>query len=784
MGYREPGRLATVHEKLMSPSRKKPEMNSESVRLQIEIKQKEAAQRREDIKRDKANRVRKASEKVENAQKIKMMGQLNQKQRLDEKLKRAAQQRNSKHLDVKLRAKDESQKVREVNFIQELEQDIKRTESVKKIKKYEKQTEKHAMTIEEQKELKARENELKEQAVIERKRKLETKRQSWVRELTNKRHLRNSAINQKLEEEKVAKIAAAKEKEQKREEILIAKRIAQEKEAEESKNKIKTKQLEAERRRQEELDKKKEKAAELAGYSQTSPRSVDRQGSSQTLSSIVSRKLCFNSDREEDHPDTAVPERPLPVKKNNKKKLKKIRARMNQRRETFEEILNGDKPPTPSKGKLGKLIGDISRQSALQGRDGKDTAWPANRALALDRSLIELIRTNAPTNLGDVVPLTQAISDLIQFQNLSLKTIKNIADLWRKCRAISSASLMCSNIPHAVVDMVNADAREFVSQGDKAAYKSEKWLLLDSMALLMIQCYEAPTGSDIAHQACLDTVCYCLLCDVFDRFSECSSIEAGNFGALPSAVFAFLTASLRSLLLRRKAPLWKTEFVAMLERTELLGAVSILYGSIVLDHNSDGSSSGITLTPESERTAMLILQAINNAALIDRALVQQILSAELICAQFRSVIACLLTSNVPDNIKHEAILAVGYFVLENDENQLKITQGEQPTILQQLCMLPFKYFSDQKLKTILFPTMIACCFQSADAMTIVAQEVSLVHFASFLTEGLTEFRQQEDTLLNDPDKGNHLRADRWLLHHRFPHELVGAAIKEFLSTTA
>ena len=121
-GYREPGRLATVHEKLMSPSRKKPEMNSENVRLQIEIKQKEAAQRREDLKREKANRVRQATQKVENAQKVKMMGQLNQKQRLDEKLKRAAQQRNSKHLDVKLRAKDESQKVREVNFIQELEQ--------------------------------------------------------------------------------------------------------------------------------------------------------------------------------------------------------------------------------------------------------------------------------------------------------------------------------------------------------------------------------------------------------------------------------------------------------------------------------------------------------------------------------------------------------------------------------------------------------------------------------------------------------------------------------------
>ena len=72
-------------------------------------------------------------------------------------------------------------------------------------------------------------------------------------------------------------------------------------------------------------------------------------------------------------------------------------------------------------------------------------------------------------------------------------------------------------------------------------------------------------------------------------------------------------------------------------------------------------------------------------------MVQRVLSSGLICSQFRSVIACLLTSNVPDNLKHEAILAVGYFVLSNEENQIRVTQGEQPTILQQLCMLPFRY---------------------------------------------------------------------------------------------
>jgi hypothetical protein len=80
--------------------------------------------------------------------------------------------------------------------------------------------------------------------------------QSKFSDLKN-RNLRNSAINQKLEEDKTAKLLAAKEKEIKREEIQSAKKAALEKEVELSKNKIKLKQAEAERRRQEELDKKK-----------------------------------------------------------------------------------------------------------------------------------------------------------------------------------------------------------------------------------------------------------------------------------------------------------------------------------------------------------------------------------------------------------------------------------------------------------------------------------------------------------------------------------------------
>ena len=156
--YREPGRLASVHEKLMSPSRKKSEKNSEAHRLEIEIRQNEAARRRLEIQRSKAAKVRKIAEKVESVQKNKNSVQLEKQKKLDQKMKRAEINKETNKTNIQIKLKDESQKIREANFIQELEQDIKRVETEKKIKKYHKQTQKHASSIEEQKELKTRGN--------------------------------------------------------------------------------------------------------------------------------------------------------------------------------------------------------------------------------------------------------------------------------------------------------------------------------------------------------------------------------------------------------------------------------------------------------------------------------------------------------------------------------------------------------------------------------------------------------------------------------------------------
>ncbi len=91
---------------------------------------------------------------MEKAQQNQKKAQQRAKINLEKKLKQATAKRNAQQQDLKIKAQDESQKVKEVNFINELEIGMKRVDGEKKIKKYEEKTEKHTLSLEEQKELK------------------------------------------------------------------------------------------------------------------------------------------------------------------------------------------------------------------------------------------------------------------------------------------------------------------------------------------------------------------------------------------------------------------------------------------------------------------------------------------------------------------------------------------------------------------------------------------------------------------------------------------------------
>ena len=153
--------------------------------------------------------------------------------------------------------------------------------------------------------------------------------------------------------------------------------------------------------------------------------------------------------------------------------------------------------------------------------------------------------------------------------------------------------------------------------------------------------------------------------DLFAICDECTSSELGLNGVISSSIFAFLTGCIRSSLLRDTKPPWHEDFIEMLRKTELLGAVTILYGLIVMEKNSTNPTQGIILNAEAERTSMLVLQALNFCSLMDLEMVQSQLSSTDMTSQFRSVIQCLLTSNVPTNIKHEGTVQLDILIVSH-----------------------------------------------------------------------------------------------------------------------
>ncbi|KAL8597589.1 hypothetical protein ACOMHN_001520 [Nucella lapillus] len=225
-----------------------------------------------------------------------------------------------------------------------------------------------------------------------------------------------------------------------------------------------------------------------------------------------------------------------------------------------------------------------------------------------------------------------------------------------------------------------------------------------------------------------------------------------------------------------------TQLILMLEVTDLVGIISLLYGMLL--HSAvpwrpdmapcelSVQTLTITVSDGACRTTWRCwpsvccsgLRMLNHMALLNLSMLLRALGEEGMWLEFRHMASYLIlysshhlcegllhmasylilysshhlcegllhmasylilysSHHLCEDLLHQVILCLGYFTLIHPDNQV---------VLQQLCSLPFQYFSDPRLTAVLFPALISCCYSNHSNRHILQWELRCVLLANFI----------------------------------------------------
>ncbi|XP_025994174.1 S phase cyclin A-associated protein in the endoplasmic reticulum isoform X2 [Solenopsis invicta] len=205
----------------------------------------------------------------------------------------------------------------------------------------------------------------------------------------------------------------------------------------------------------------------------------------------------------------------------------------------------------------------------------------------------------------------------------------------------------------------------------------------------------------------------------------------------------------------------ESHLLSTLSTTEASSAISVLYAAVAYTPQNQKSTSPTpsqTFTIAVRTLATYGLKLLKSIAELDLRTLQSFLGAEGTSLQWRLIASHLITrlsrdslsdksevGSVPNtsgiHILSELFVVLGYFALNNPDNQLVLqSAGAGPSVLQQLCTLPFPFYGDPKLITYTLPALLAAIHHNSEAMAILSCEMSY--------ELLEQYRNSDEGKLN------------------------------------
>ncbi|XP_031834015.1 short spindle 3 isoform X2 [Nomia melanderi] len=206
----------------------------------------------------------------------------------------------------------------------------------------------------------------------------------------------------------------------------------------------------------------------------------------------------------------------------------------------------------------------------------------------------------------------------------------------------------------------------------------------------------------------------------------------------------------------------ESHLLSTLSSTGAAGAIGALYAAVALvPQNQKGSSptpNQITMTQSTRVLVVRCLRLLKAIAELNLQRLQNLLGAEGTSLQWRLIASHVITRLSRDPISHkpeigcaqntsgtyilsELFQVLGYFAVNNPENQLTLqSAGAGPSVLQQLCTLPFPFYGAPGLTSYIFPTLLAATHQNPEARAILSCEMSY--------QLLEEYKNSDDGKLN------------------------------------
>ncbi|CAL7938595.1 unnamed protein product [Xylocopa violacea] len=205
----------------------------------------------------------------------------------------------------------------------------------------------------------------------------------------------------------------------------------------------------------------------------------------------------------------------------------------------------------------------------------------------------------------------------------------------------------------------------------------------------------------------------------------------------------------------------ESHLLSALCSTEAAGAIGALYAAVAMTPQNQKGSSPTPNQTISQPTRILLvrsLRLLKSIAGLNLQKLQNLLGAEGTNLQWRLIASHVITRLSRDPISHkpeigsaqntsgtyilsELFQVLGYFAVNNPENQLILqSAGAGPSVLQQLCTLPFPFYGAPGLTSYIFPTLLAATHQNPEATAILSCELSY--------QLLEEYRNSDDGKLN------------------------------------